>query len=148
MGGVIWQPIICQIGVNPMSEQQDANSLVERREALCAALADIGEFRPGTLQSRYRKCGKPTCHCAREGDPGHGPKWVLTRTVDGGRRNWSIPEAALADTRAQVTEYRRFRQLTREWIEVSERLCAARLERRHPAEPGKRGRSTPRSGRG
>ena len=130
-----------------MPEQQDSIGLMEQRKALLAALAGIGEFRPGTLQARYRKCGKATCHCAREGDPGHGPKWVLTRTVDGGRRNWSIPDAALTDARAQVAEYRRFRQLTRELTEVSERLCAARLERSHPVEPGKRGRSRPRSAR-
>ena len=130
-----------------MPEQQDSIGLMEQRKALLAALAGIGEFRPGTLQARYRKCGKATCHCAREGDPGHGPKWVLTRTVDGGRRNWSIPDAALMDARAQVAEYRRFRQLTRELTEVSERLCAARLERSHPVEAGKRGRSRPRSAR-
>ena len=36
----------------------------QRRAALCAELASIGEFRPGSLQSRYRRCGKPSCHCA------------------------------------------------------------------------------------
>ena len=55
-----------------MPEQQDSIGLMEQRKALLAALAGIGEFRPGTLQARYRKCGKATCHCAREGDPGHG----------------------------------------------------------------------------
>ena len=57
--------------------------LVARRDALLGELAAIGEFRPGSLQSRYRRCGKPTCHCASHDDPGHGPKWVLTRTAHG-----------------------------------------------------------------
>ena len=115
--------------------------LVAQRAALCASLASIGEFRPGTLQSRYRQCGKPTCHCAREGDPGHGPKWVLTRTVGGKRRNFSIPDEAVEATREQVAEYHRFRALTRELIEVSEQLCGARLTADpRPARPGKRGR--------
>lgn len=118
----------------------------QRRAALCAELASIGEFRPGSLQSRYRRCGKPTCHCAQPDDPGHGPKWVLSRTVDGGRRNWSIPDEAVADTQAQVAEYRRFRQLVRELTEVSEQVCQDRLEdrredRREAAGAAKRGAS-------
>ena len=129
-----------------MSETHEA-TLVSRRGALLGELAAIGEFRPGSLQSRYRRCGKPTCHCAAPGDPGHGPKWVLTRTVGGARRNWSIPEAAVASTQAQVAEYRRFRQLTRELTEVSEQLCAARLASSHPVATGKRGRRTLRSKR-
>lgn len=32
---------------------------------------------------RYRKCGKPGCHCAREGDRGHGPNLALTAKVSG-----------------------------------------------------------------
>lgn len=115
--------------------------LVAQRAALCESLASIGEFRPGALQSRYRTCGKPTCHCARDGDPGHGPKWVLTRTVGGKRRNFSIPDEAVETTREQIAEYHRFQALTRELVEVSEQLCGARLEaNRHPDNPGKRGR--------
>lgn len=47
--------------------------------------AAIEGFRPGSLVARYRKCGKPTCHCTRESDPGHGPSWPLTRAVKGRR---------------------------------------------------------------
>ena len=130
-----------------MSETHEA-TLVARRDALLGELAAIGEFRPGSLQSRYRRCGKPTCHCAAQGDPGHGPKWVLTRTVGGARRNFTIPQAAVASTQAQVAEYKRFRQLTRELTEVSEQLCAARVAHEHPAKPGKRGRRTARSRQG
>lgn len=116
-------------------------NLVAQRAALCASLASIGDFRPGALQSRYRQCGKPTCHCARADDPGHGPKWVLTRTVGGNRRNFSIPDEAVAATQEQITEFRRFQALTRELVEVSEQLCGARLESApRPDSPGKRGR--------
>lgn len=122
----------------PTSHHPDLHA---QRAALCAALASIGEFRPGALQSRYRQCGKPTCHCAREGDPGHGPKWVLTRTVGGKRRNFSIPDEAVEATREQVAEFHRFQALVRELVEVSEQLCEAPLRSAPgPASPGKRGR--------
>lgn len=115
--------------------------LVAQRGALCASLASIGDFRPGALQSRYRKCGKPTCHCARADDPGHGPKWVLTRTVGGKRRNFSIPDEAVEATQEQIAEFHRFQALVRELVEVSEQLCGAQLRSAPgPARPGKRGR--------
>ena len=123
-----------------MADRDDSEELAAQRTALCAELAGIGEFRPGSLRSRFRKCGKPTCHCAREGDPGHGPQWVLTRPVNGKTRAWSIPPAAVAQTQEQVAEYRRFRQLTRDLADVSERLCEARLPRGLPEQPAKRGR--------
>lgn len=130
-----------------MPTTDDPDELTRQRTALCEELAAVGDFRPGALQARYRRCGKPGCHCAREDDPGHGPKWVLTRTVDGRRRNWSIPDAAVSETREQVEAYRRFRALARELIEVNERICQQRLLARQPAEPAKRGRSSPRSRR-
>lgn len=27
------------------------------------------------VQREYVRCGKPRCHCASAGDPGHGPYW-------------------------------------------------------------------------
>ena len=131
-----------------MATSGNADRSPEPRAALCEALVSIGEFRPGSLQARYRTCGKPGCHCAQDGDPGHGPKWVLTRTVDGKRRNFSIPDEAIEATRAQVAEFQRFRCLTHELIEVSERLCQARLtDGGDLRQAGKRGRSKPSSRR-
>jgi|SRR5215471_16156316 len=50
---------------------------------LKAALARIGDMRPRSLSETYGKCGKSACHCAKPGSRGHGPSWLLTRTVDG-----------------------------------------------------------------
>ena len=47
-----------------------------------AALGAVEELRPGALVNRYRRCGKPTCHCAQPADPGH-----MART--GRSRAWS-----------------------------------------------------------
>ena len=105
----------------------DAEGLGARREAILRELASIGDLRPGSLFERYRKCGKPGCHCAREGDPGHGPNWVLTARVNGRAVTRAIPDEAVAETRTQIDEYKRLRALTTELVEVSEGLCQARL---------------------
>ena len=66
-----------------MSTAQDLQALNERREHIAGELAALGDVQSGSLAERYRRCGKPTCHCATDGGPGHGPSWSLTRRVDG-----------------------------------------------------------------
>ena len=110
-----------------MLSDMDVKGLDARREAIRRELALIGDLRPGSLFERYRKCGKPGCHCAGEGDPGHGPNWVLTARVNGRALTRAIPREAVARTRAQIDEYKRLRALTAELVEVSEGLCHARL---------------------
>ena len=48
-----------------MAAPRDIDVLIGQRDALLGELAGVGDLRPGTLQARYRRCGKPTCHCAR-----------------------------------------------------------------------------------
>lgn len=110
-----------------MARTHDAEVLRQRRDEIRDELARVGDLRPGSLVGRYRKCGKPTCHCAREEDGGHGPSWSLTRGVGGRTVTRIIPAAAVDRTRAQIAEYQRLRRLTGELVEVSEGLCDALL---------------------
>jgi hypothetical protein len=56
---------------------------------------------------------------------------------------------AVQRTRAQIEEYRRFRALVHQFIEVSEKLCDARLRLAQAASPegAEKGGSTQRSRR-
>ena len=127
----------------------DHDHLVEQRGQLLRELADIGDLRQGSLRTQYRKCGKPNCHCARDGAQGHGPYWLLTwlDRDTGKSRGRTIPADAVDGTRAQIAEYQRLRGLVRELVEVSGRICDARLDADKPAMPVKRGVSTQRSRR-
>jgi hypothetical protein len=44
---------------------------IKRRERLLGGLPDLKGVLRGSLVARYR-CGVKTCHCAVDGDPGHG----------------------------------------------------------------------------
>lgn len=101
--------------------------LEDRRSALKRRLTDLGDMRPGTLTERYRRCGKPSCHCSARDAEGHGPSWSLTRAVAGKTKTRIIPASAVERTRQQLEEYHRFRLLVRELVEVSEQICEARL---------------------
>lgn len=131
---------------------EDTEKLANRRRELQQAITELGELRPGHLIGRFRKCGKPNCHCAAPGDPGHGPSWSLTRVVDGKTVTRVIPAGpAVQRTQAQLEEYRRFRELSHEFVEVSEALCAATIKSSAPApeakKKGSRKSSTARSRR-
>ena len=110
-----------------MTRTTDPEELRQRRDEIRDELAHVGDLRPGSLVGRYRKCGKPNCHCAREEDGGHGPSWSLTRAVGGRTVTHIIPADAVERTREQIAEYRRLRRLTGELVEVSEGLCEAFL---------------------
>src|SRR5580692_7038762 len=100
-------------------------ALHDKREQLKADLAQISDLRPGSLTARFRKCGKPNCHCAQKDSPGHGPSYSLTHRLAGKTITQVIPQGpAVERTKAQIAEYHRFRKLVRELILVSEQICS------------------------
>ena len=102
--------------------------LLLRRDHLRSQLSAIGDMRPGSLAERYRRCGKPSCRCARKGAPGHGPSYSVTHPVKGKTVTRIIPSGpAVERTRQQIAEYQRFRALARELVAVSEQLCDLQL---------------------
>ena len=101
---------------------------LERQQAeLKAQLSSVRDMRRGSLVARYRNCGKASCCCAAAQHPGHGPSLSLTWQEEGKTRTKIIPVEAAERTKAQIAEFRRFRRLSRELVEVSERICDARL---------------------
>ena len=103
-------------------------ALRDRRDQLAAGLARVGDLRPGFLTARFRKCGKPNCHCAQKDSPGHGPSYSLTHRVGGKTVTQVIPPGpAVERAKAQIAEYRRFRDLVWELIVVSEQICSAQV---------------------
>jgi len=68
------------------------------------------------------------CHCAQKDSPGHGPSYSLTHRVGGKTVTQVIPQGpALERAQAQIAEYRRFRNLVRELIVVSEQICSVQV---------------------
>jgi len=121
-------------------EGPDELAELERRRAeLYAELGLVGDFRQGSLNESFRKCGKPNCACAAPDHPGHGPQWNLTRKADGRTRTVHLrPGPELDKARREVAEYLRFRDLVGQVTEVNEALCDAR-----PVMPGSAGDEDP-----
>ena len=107
--------------------KNNIEQLESQRDELRVKLASVGDFRPGSLSSHYRKCGKPNCHCAQPGNSGHDG-WQLTSIIDSTPRCRSIPKHALETTRCQIAEHARFLDLIKQYTKLNEQLCDLRLK--------------------
>src|SRR5436190_21674875 len=129
---------------------QPPQALQRLRDSLKSRLMSLGDMRPGSLVERYRRCGKASCHCAVKDSPAHGPSWSLTRPLHGKTVTKVIPTGpAVERTRAQIAEYKRFRAMVQQLVEVSERLCDAQIAASRSAshEEAEKGGSGKRSKR-
>ena len=107
--------------------KQTLEELEEHRRQLYRRLAEIGDLRRGIISVNYRKCGKPNCACARKGHRGHGPQYLWNTTVGGKSRAANVrrgPE--LEKVQQEVENYRRFVGLTKELVEINEKICQKR----------------------
>lgn len=122
--------------------------LEELRSLMLDRIGAVPEFRRGSLQVGYRRCGKPNCRCARPGEQGHGPRGLWTRTVKGpgGSRGQYVPVEQIDQVRAELDNYTQFAAIVEDYVEVNEALCRARLGpppsrgRAKPAEPASAGK--------
>lgn len=102
-------------------------NLEQQRSALQNQLAELGDFRAGSITGTGGRCGNLRCHCHEANDPGHGPYYRLTRKVKGKTVTETFStEAALRKAQREVEEYHRFRRLSQELLEVNEQICRLR----------------------
>lgn len=101
--------------------------LESRRADLLRSLANLKDMRPGSVVGAMFRCGKPSCHCARPEDPGHGPHLRLTYKWHGKTVTEALPTlAAVRKAEREIAEFRDYQRLGRELVEVSEKICRLR----------------------
>ena len=99
----------------------------QRRQAIAQQVAQLGDLRAGSITSTSGRCGKPGCRCHQPGQPVHGPNLRLTYKVDGKTVSESLPTpAAIHKAEREVAEFRKFQQLTREFVETNADICQLR----------------------
>src|SRR5216110_69560 len=124
---------------------QSLSDLEQRRELIARRLTELGDLRPGSITATSGRCGKPECHCHQPGQPGHGPNFRLTYKVDGKTISEALPTpAAIQKAEREVEEFRKFQQLTREFLGTNTEICRLRpLEEESETELKKNDRSDP-----
>jgi hypothetical protein len=106
---------------------QSLEDLEQQRSAIVHQLTGLGDFRPGSITTTSGRCGKPNCRCHLPNQPPHGPTDRLTYKVDGKTVTESLPNpAAVAKAEREVAEFRNYRQLSQQFVEVNTQICELR----------------------
>ena len=88
---------------------------IERRiERIKQSLTKIGEMRPGSLSIQSRSWGGQYCH--------------LSYTHRGKGHTEYVRKNRRKAVERQIANYRKFRQLTREWVDLGIELCKLKAE--------------------
>ena len=114
-----------------MTIPKSLESLEQQRANIANQIATLGDLRCGSITSTTGRCGKPSCHCHRPKDPGHGPNLRLTYKVNGKTVTESLPDqAATRKAEREIAEFRKLHGLHKEFVEVNAHICQMR-----PSEP-------------
>ena len=114
-------------------------SLERERDELLQQVAGWGDLRRGSISSPTRRCGKPACHCARPGTPGHQGNTQITYKVQGKTVTRSLPtSAARRKAQREIGEHRKFQQWSRDFVEVNEKICRVRPVAEEEEQPASR----------
>ena len=122
--------------------------LEQQRSSILTQILELGDLRSGSITAINGRCGKPNCHCHQPDQPGHGPNFRLTRKINGKSVSESFSSAAeLRKAQREVDAFHRFQLLSRELLEVNEKICRARpvVDTLSPEEKKRRKPSSRRS---
>lgn len=98
-----------------------------RIEEIKKRLVALGEMRPGSLSKQYNVCGNPTCRCKDPKNPQkHGPYYQVSYTHKGKSTTQFVKRGTVTETRMHLKNYRTFKTLTDEWVDLSVKIARLR----------------------
>jgi hypothetical protein len=102
---------------------------MERRvEKIRMELQRTGEMRPGSLNKQMTVCGRPGCRCQDPAKPKkHGPYYQLSYVHQGKSTTQFIQKELVPTVTRQLKNYKKFKSLTTEWIELALAIAKEKL---------------------
>ena len=91
---------------------KEAAAIERRIEKIKQDLAKLGDMRPGSLSVQTRSWGGEYCQ--------------LSYTHQGRGRTEYVPMEKRKEVERQIANYRKFRELTKEWVNLGIQLCKLR----------------------
>ena len=89
----------------------------------------MGEMRPGSISKQYNVCGNPKCRCKDPENPKkHGPYYQLSYTHKGKSTSEFVKKEDVDAAKQQIKNFREFKKLTEEWIDLSVKIAKLRKE--------------------
>lgn len=103
--------------------------LMRRLAKIKLELDALGPIHPGSLSEQYNVCGTPGCGCKDPKNPQkHGPYYQLSYSWRGRSTTRFVRAPRVKTMREKLSNYKRFRELVAEWVDVSIALEALERE--------------------
>jgi len=116
-------------GAQVKAKSEIALRLAQRIEQIKGELQSIGPMRPGSISTQLTACGRAGCRCQDAKSPKkHGPYYQLSYVHCGKSTTQFIRAEFLKDVSAQLENFKRFRALTSEWVDIALTLAREQLE--------------------
>ena len=100
-----------------MTITNDPNQIQKRIAAIQRQLAQLGPMRPGCLSRQYK-----------EPKTKKGPYYQLSYTHRMQHKNEYIHPDLVPQIEQELAEYRRYRELTQEWVQLSIQLSRLKIK--------------------
>ena len=101
-----------------MNHRKTTRALKKKRARLVERFPGSERLLRGSLIERFKKCGKPGCHCVN--GQGHGPAYYLSVTVGTGKtRSYYVPVRLRRVVAKHLRNYKELRQLAEQLIEIN-----------------------------
>jgi hypothetical protein len=105
-------------------------SIESRIQQVKNQLAEVGDFRPGSVSQQYNVCGKKECRCKDKKNPQkHGPYYILSYRFAGKNRTEYVSPLYVAALNEQLARYQDFQKLIQKWVGLQ--IERSRLEMAH-----------------
>ena len=100
-------------------------ALRKRRRKLLDGVPPLERILRGSVIERYKRCGRPGCHCAN--DRGHGPKRYLSISITGQRPQMDyVPNGNHTQVSAYLANFQRVREILNEVCAINTELLRRR----------------------
>jgi len=91
-------------------------------------LMGLGDMHPGSLTKQYNVCGNPNCQCKDKHNPKkHGPYYQISFVHNKKSTSRFVKKELLPETKRQIANYQKFKQLAEEWKIAATKLSQLRL---------------------
>lgn len=112
-----------------MNKNTQLKKIERKIESTKKLLMNIGEMRSGSLSKQYNICGKAGCRCKDKKNPKkHGPYYQLSYSNKGRSTSQFIKDEFLEDTKIQIKNYKKFKELTGLWVELALEYAKLKIE--------------------
>ena len=109
-----------ETGISEMIPGMTRQHLQQRLDQIKAHLSGLGPIHPGSLSKQYNVCGTPGCRCKDPKKPEkHGPYSHLSYTWRGQSSTRFVRPSRVKALREKIANYKRFRELMAEWVDVA-----------------------------